>query len=82
MRRGRYGGENRVPLHPQLCQAAGMVFTVLGSLYGPEGPPGADKSGGGTCWNKMFNGGRCFASAVAWCLATCLNGMMLAPRSV
>ena len=70
------------PCGIQRCRASGMVFTVLGSLYGPEGPPGADKSGGGTCWNKMFNGGRCSACAVAWCLATCLNGMMLAPLSV
>ena len=52
------------PCGIQRCRASGMVFTVLGSLYGPEGPPGADKSGGGTCWNKMFNGGRCSACAV------------------
>jgi len=33
------------------------MFSRL-SPYGPEGPPGG--SAGGTCWNKMFNGGRSF----------------------
>ena len=33
------------------------MFSRL-SPYGPEGPPGG--RAGGTCWNKMFNGGRSF----------------------
>jgi hypothetical protein len=52
-------------------------FGPQGGQYGNEGPPGA----GGTCWNKMFNGGRCVSSPTCCCFFSMFSLMQWCSRA-